>query len=59
MKALGCLVPGIAILAATLGAWLQHFYTCITEETYLLLIAGAILPPLGILHGWAVWLGIV
>jgi hypothetical protein len=55
---IGCLTA-LALFIATFGAWLQHLYTCFVTETYLLLIAGAVFPPIGILHGWAIWLGIV
>lgn len=39
------------------GGWLQHLYTCFTEGLWGFLIAGAIFFPIGIIHGWGIWLG--
>jgi len=53
----------IAILAwfsfvsITLGAWLTHVVTCIQNEAWAFLIAGAIAAPIGIVHGVGIWLG--
>ena len=46
-----------AILTA-LAAWVTHVVVCIKAASYLFLIAGAILPPVGVIHGWGVWLGV-
>ena len=48
-----------ALVMATIGAWIQHFITSIAEEMWVLLIIGVIVPPLGWLHGWLVWLGVL
>jgi hypothetical protein len=39
-------------------AWLTHIYVCIKAAAWGLLIAGAIFFPIGVLHGWGVWLGV-
>ncbi len=47
---------GVGMLA--FGGWLQHLYTCFTQELWGFLIAGAIFFPVGVIHGWGIWLGI-
>jgi hypothetical protein len=39
-------------------AWLFHVFTCIQTEQWLLLLAGAIAFPIGILHGIGLWIGV-
>ncbi|MGC0389218.1 hypothetical protein [Bradyrhizobium sp. USDA 241] len=48
----------IACLLAALAAWVTHVVVCIKSASYLFLIAGAVLPPVGVIHGWGVWLGV-
>lgn len=49
---------GIAIGLLTLAGWLQHLFTCFTLKLWGFLIAGAIFFPVGVIHGWGLWLGI-
>ena len=49
----------VLIIAGTLGAWIQHCVTCITNESWGMLIAGGIFFPIGIVHGWLIWFGVV
>lgn len=52
---IGCSIfLGLFLLPAF--AWLTHIVTCFKDENYLLLIAGALVFPIGILHGLWVWL---
>jgi hypothetical protein len=39
------------------AAWLQHLYTCFTEDRWGILIAGAMFFPVGIVHGFGIWFG--
>jgi hypothetical protein len=48
----------IFFIIALVILWLTHIITCIFYENYLFLIAGAILPHIGIIHGWIILLGI-
>lgn len=48
----------MSILSVPIAAWLTHIVYSIMVEKYLLLIAGAILPPIGMIHGVGVWLGL-
>jgi hypothetical protein len=52
----GCLLYGVFVALVT-GGWLQHLYTCFNEGYWGFLIAGAIFFPIGIIHGWGIWLG--
>jgi hypothetical protein len=38
-----------------LAAWLNHVFTCFNEGLWGFLLAGALLVPLGILHGAWLW----
>ena len=48
---------GIGFGLLSFAGWLQHLYTCFTEHLYGFLIAGAIFFPVGVIHGWGIWLG--
>lgn len=41
----------------SIAAWLTHIVVCLTTARYVLLLAGAILPPIGVIHGIGVWFG--
>lgn len=46
------------MLACTVfAAWLTHVIVCIQTASWGFLIAGAILFPIGIIHGIGVWFG--
>ena len=47
----------IAVLTCVAG-WVTHIIVCISSASWLLLIAGAIMFPIGIVHGIGVWLGV-
>jgi hypothetical protein len=36
-------------------AWLTHIFTCFAQGLWEFLIAGAIMFPVGILHGFYLW----
>lgn len=48
----------LAILASCLAAWGTHIVVCLTEERWGFLIAGAIMFPIAVIHGFLIWLGI-
>lgn len=48
----------IAFWIACIAAWITHIITCIQTEQYLLLIAGGLIAPIGVVHGWGLWFGI-
>lgn len=50
-------VPLLIIFAA-LVAWITHILVCLLQAKYLLLIAGAFVFPVGIIHGIGIWFGV-
>ncbi len=54
----GAVILYIGIALLTVGAWVQHLFTCIQNEALLLLTVGIIIPPVGVVHGWLIWLGV-
>lgn len=51
---LGCLVFVIIMIAS----WFTHVLTCLDEERWGFLIAGAIMFPIAIVHGIGIWFGV-
>lgn len=51
-------VLGGLSLGLGLGAWFQHLYSCCIDHLWVFLVAGAILFPVGILHGVGIFLGL-
>jgi hypothetical protein len=49
------IIMGILIGLACFFAWLTHVFTCFTDGLWGFLIAGALLFPIGILHGFFLW----
>lgn len=39
------------------AAWLTHIFVCFMEGLWGLLIGGAIIFPVGIVHGFRIWFG--
>lgn len=48
---------GTLFLVAAIGGWLTHVVTCLSQGLWGFLIAGALMFPIGIIHGWGIWLG--
>lgn len=48
----------IAIVIAAIAAWVTHVVVCIKTASWLFLIAGALLAPIGVVHGIGVWFGV-
>ena len=58
------LIQGIAsvalsavIIILTFGAWITHVVYTISAGAWLLLLVGAIVPPVGAIHGIMIWFG--
>ncbi|UTC29665.1 hypothetical protein BAJUN_00350 [Bajunvirus bajun] len=54
--AIGCLI-WLAVIVASFAGWITHVVHCIKTQEWLLLIAGAIAAPLGVIHGWGLLFG--
>lgn len=48
---------GLIFIVGLLAAWLTHIIVSIQTASWLILIAGAILFPIGIIHGIGIWFG--
>ena len=48
---------GLVLVLLTFAGWCQHIYACFGEDNWAFLILGAVLSPIGIIHGWSIWLG--
>lgn len=51
------LVAGVVFAMTMIGAWLTHIFHCLFAAKYLLLIAGAFIAPVGVIHGIGLWFG--
>lgn len=45
-----------AFAGVLMCAWFTHIFTCFSEGMWGFLIAGALFFPIGILHGFFIWL---
>lgn len=43
---------------AMIGAWLTHVVVCLLNATYVLLLVGTFVFPVGIIHGIGIWFGV-
>lgn len=48
----------LAVVIASIAAWITHVVVCIKTASWLFLIAGAIFAPVGVIHGVGVWFGV-
>ena len=49
---------GMSIAFACFFAWLTHVIACISDGVWGLLIGGAVFFPIGIVHGFGIWMGV-
>lgn len=45
------------VLIVFFAAWFTHVITCLSASAWGILVAGAIMFPIGIIHGFGIWLG--
>jgi hypothetical protein len=48
---------GLALTLTLIAGWVTHVIVCIQTASWVLLIAGAIAFPIGIVHGIGIWFG--
>jgi len=56
--AIGVGLAYIGVVLLLIAGWLTHVIVTIQTAKWILLLAGAILFPIGIIHGWGIWFGI-
>ena len=49
----------ITLFFTIIAAWFTHVIVCIKAAAWILLVIGIIMPPIGLVHGIAVWFGIL
>jgi len=47
----------VVFILSLLAAWGTHVITCLQDERWFFLIAGAIAAPIAIIHGFGIWFG--
>ena len=47
-----------AFLMIMVTAWFTHIIACLMASKYVLLLAGAFIFPVGIIHGVGLWFGV-
>ena len=59
MKTAGTLVfVWLALVVSSTAAWITHVVTCLSNGEWGFLIAGTLMFPIAIVHGWGIWFGI-
>ena len=49
---------GFAFIFWMIGSWLTHIISCLADERWGFLLAGAIFFPIAWIHGTGIWFGI-
>lgn len=48
----------MSLFLVALAGWFTHIIHCLLAAKYLLLIAGAFIAPVGVIHGVGLWFGV-
>ena len=51
------IIIALSLILALFAPWFNHIIYCFKHHEYILLVAGAIVIPVGWLHGLGLWLG--
>lgn len=49
---------GTLFFITIVGAWFTHILTCLPDGSRGFLIAGALMFPIAIIHGFGIWIGV-
>ena len=49
---------GLVFFFVVASSWVTHVIHCLFAAKYLLLIAGALIFPVGVIHGIGLWFGV-
>lgn len=52
------LISMLAFVLFLLAAWITHIVHCLMAAKYILLVAGALIAPVGVIHGVGLWFGV-
>lgn len=48
----------LATALACIAAWITHVVVCIKTASWILLLFGCVVAPVGVIHGVGIWLGV-
>lgn len=48
----------VGCLLSAAAAWVTHVVICIKSASWAFLVLGAIIPPIGVIHGYGTWFGV-
>jgi hypothetical protein len=48
----------LVFFGALFVSWCTHIFTCLSEDQWGFLLAGAIMFPIGVIHGFGILIGI-
>ena len=48
----------LALMALVVSAWFTHIFVTISDDRIALLLAGVFFPPIGVVHGIGVFIGV-
>lgn len=54
---IAAVLDAFSAVATVIAAWITHVILCIKSTSWILLIFGIIVPPIGLIHGFASWFG--
>lgn len=52
-------LAGIILFLMLIAAWFTHVISCILQEQFVLLVAGAVMAPIAVIHGFGIWFGLL
>lgn len=50
-------IMALIVVVGLIAAWMTHIIVSIQTASWILLLAGALLFPIGIIHGIGIWFG--
>ena len=53
----GALIAMFGLFCASVAGWITHIVYCFQQHEYVLLLVGALVAPVGTIHGWGIWFG--
>lgn len=57
IAALLVILGWVAVVGGSVAAWITHVVVCIKASSWILLLFGCVVAPVGVIHGIGVWLG--
>lgn len=48
----------ITVWVLSIAGWITHIVWCIQNREFLFMIAGALIAPMGVIHGICLWFGV-